>query len=84
MRVTMAAAKEKTNHRCVLLDNYLANALETTSMKATNKRIKLNWDKLLGFRQVKLTQDELRSKSTKALIGAKIGGPVKGVKNLQP
>ncbi|PYK65492.1 MAG: hypothetical protein DME50_08375 [Verrucomicrobia bacterium] len=58
--------------------------VKSRPMKSTNKRIKLNWGKLLGFRQVNLTQDELRSKSTKALIGAKIGGPVKGVKNLQP
>jgi hypothetical protein len=53
-------------------------------MKSTNKRIELNWGKLLGFSQVNLTQDKLRSKSTKALISAKIGGPAKGVKNLQP
>jgi len=79
MRVTMAAAKEKTNHRCVLLDNYLANALETTSMKATNKRIKLNWDKLLGFNQVKHAQGSLKSKAARALIGQK-AGVKKGIK----
>jgi len=53
-------------------------------MKSTNKRIELNWGKLLGFDQVKVAQGELKSKSAKALIGAKIGGPAKGVKNTQP
>ena len=52
-----------------LVDNYLANALEPTSMKATNKRIKLNWEKLLGFNQVKLERGELKSKAAKAMIG---------------
>ena len=67
-----------------LVDNYLANALEPTSMKATNKRIKLNWEKLLGFNQVKFTQRDLKSKSAQSLIGAKIGAAVKGVTNTQP
>jgi len=52
-----------------LVDNYLANALEPTSMKATNKRIKLNWEKLLGFNQVKLERGELKFKAAKAMIG---------------
>ena len=57
-----------------LLDNYIANALETISMKTTNKRIKLNWEKLLGFSQVKVAQGELKSKAAKAMIGvAKVG-----------
>ena len=81
MRVTMAAAKEKTNHRCVLLDNYLAKTLETASMKSTNKRIKLNWEKLLGFNQVKLERGELKSKAARALIGQK-AGVKKGTKYL--
>jgi hypothetical protein len=42
-------------------------------MKATNKRIKLNWGKLLGFSQVKAAQDDPKSKSAKAMIGAKVG-----------
>ena len=42
-------------------------------MKSTNKRIELNWGKLLGFDQVKVAQGELKSKSAKALIDAKIG-----------
>src|SRR5207248_2896160 len=67
--VTMAAADEKTNHRRVLLDKDAMNALKTTSMKSTNKRIRLNWDKLLGFKQVKVTQGELRSTAAKAMIG---------------
>jgi hypothetical protein len=37
-------------------------------MKSADKRIKLNWGKLLGFNQVKLAQGELKSKSAKALI----------------
>jgi len=39
-------------------------------MKATNKQIKLDWSKLLGFNQVKLAQGE---KCVRAMIGAKIG-----------
>jgi hypothetical protein len=42
-------------------------------MKSTNKRIKLNWAKLLGFSQVKLAQGDLKSRSAKALIEAKVG-----------
>jgi hypothetical protein len=42
-------------------------------MKSTNKRIKLNWDKLLGFNQVKQAQGDLKSRSARALIEAKIG-----------
>jgi len=52
-------------------------------MELRNKRIQLNWAKLLGFSQVKLAQDELKSKSAKALIEAKIGKKF-GVKNSQP
>jgi len=63
-----------------LLDNYLANALEPTSMKSTNKHIKLNWDKLLGFNQVKIAQGDLKSKSGKAHIRAKIGQKTLGIK----
>ena len=47
--------------------------LKGVDMKLTNKRIKLNWGKLLGFSQVKVAQGELKSKSAKALIDAKIG-----------
>ena len=68
--VTMAAADEKTNHRRVLLDKDAMNALKTTSMKSTNKRIRLNWDKLLGFGHVKVAQGEVKSKAAKAMIGA--------------
>jgi len=38
------------------------------------KHIKLDWDKLLGFSQVKVAQGELRLKAAKAMIGlAKAG-----------
>ena len=43
-------------------------------MEIRNKRIKLNWEKLLGFSQVKVAQGELKSKAAKAMIGvAKVG-----------
>jgi hypothetical protein len=42
-------------------------------MKLENKRINLNWNKLLGFSQVKVAQGDLNSKSAKALMEAKIG-----------
>jgi hypothetical protein len=45
-------------------------------MKSTTKRIELNWSKLLGFNQVKLAQGEIKSKASKAMIGAKIGAKV--------
>jgi hypothetical protein len=47
-------------------------------MKSTNKRVELNWGKLYGFNQVKSVQGELKSKSAKAVIGAKIGAKVGG------
>jgi len=38
-------------------------------MKSRNKRIQLNWGKLLGFSQVKGAQGELKSTAAKAMIG---------------
>jgi len=38
-------------------------------MKNRNKRIELNWGKLLGFNQVKVAQSEPKSKTAKAMIG---------------
>jgi len=38
-------------------------------MNGANKRIKLNWGKLLGFSQVKVTQGERKSTAAKAMIG---------------
>jgi hypothetical protein len=49
-------------------------------MKSTNKRIELNWGKLLGFNQVKLAQGDLKSKSGRALIRAKVGQKTVGLK----
>jgi len=43
-------------------------------MKSTTKRIKLDWNKLFGFNQVKSVQGEPNTKRAKAMIGAKIGG----------
>jgi len=42
-------------------------------MEIRNKRIKLNWDRLLGFNQVKRAESEPNSKSEVALLRAKIG-----------
>jgi hypothetical protein len=50
-------------------------------MKSTNKRIKLNWGKLLGFSQVKVSQGELKLKATKAMIGGPKVGVVKAGSN---
>jgi hypothetical protein len=44
--------------------------LKGAEMKLTNKHIKLNWGKLLGFNQVKVAQGDPKSKSAKALIDA--------------
>lgn len=49
--------------------------LKGVDMKLTNKRIKLNWGKLLGFSQVKVAQGELKSKVAKAMVG----GPKVGI-----
>jgi hypothetical protein len=38
-------------------------------MKSRNKRIELNWGKLLGFNQVKLAQGQLKLKVAKAMVG---------------
>jgi hypothetical protein len=38
-------------------------------MKSRNKRIELNWSKLLGFSQVKIAQGQLKSKAAKAMVG---------------
>lgn len=48
-------------------------------MKSTNKRVTLDWSKLLGFNQVKSAQADCKSKLAQAMIGAKIGGKT-GVK----
>lgn len=45
-------------------------------MKSTMKHIKLDWSKLLGFNQIKSAQGELANKSSRVLIGAKIGGKI--------
>ena len=41
-------------------------------MKKTDKRIELNWGKLLGFNQVKTNQGR-GSKNSRAMVGAKVG-----------
>ena len=47
-------------------------------MKSSNKRIELNWGKLLGFNQVKTSQGR-GSKTSRAMIGAKVGSKL-GIK----
>jgi len=42
-------------------------------MKSTNKRVKLDWSKMLGFNQIKSARGNLNSPEAKALVGAKIG-----------
>ncbi|HVV01223.1 MAG TPA: hypothetical protein VHH88_07655 [Verrucomicrobiae bacterium] len=42
-------------------------------MKPSNNKIELNWGKLLGFNQVRQAQGSLKTKSARALVGAKIG-----------
>lgn len=42
-------------------------------MKSKNKRIELDWGKLMGFNQVKSTQGEGSKKITIAAIGVKLG-----------
>jgi hypothetical protein len=49
-------------------------------MKSRDKRIKLNWDKLLGFHQVKHAESDLKSKSDLALVRAKVGVKTRGIK----
>jgi hypothetical protein len=63
-----------------LLDSCATNRLKTSHMKFKNKPIQLNWGKLLGFDQVKLAQGQLKSKSGKALMNAKIGRKVLAAK----
>jgi len=42
-------------------------------MKSTNKRINLDWNKLMGFNQVSSVQADAGKKIARAAIGAKIG-----------
>jgi len=42
-------------------------------MKPKNKHIELNWNKLLGFSQVKGAQGNLKSKAARAMLGLKVG-----------
>lgn len=57
----------------------MMNDKNALTMKSTSKRVNLDWNKLLGFNQVKSAQAECKSKSAQAMIGAKIGGKA-GVK----
>jgi hypothetical protein len=52
-------------------------------MKSTNKRIQLDWTKLLGFNQVSSAQSTPDEKAARAIIGAKVGGKA-GVKGGPP
>jgi hypothetical protein len=48
-------------------------------MKTSNKRIHLNWSRLVGFNQVPAQQDTQATKRAKAIVAAKIGAkPVGG------
>jgi hypothetical protein len=49
------------------------------SMKSTNKRINLDWNKLMGFNQVASAKSGAGKKVGRAAIGAKVGAKV-GVK----
>jgi hypothetical protein len=44
----------------------------------TNKRIKLDWSRLVGFNQVHSNQDSHVAKRAKAVLAAKIGGKPAG------
>jgi hypothetical protein len=45
-------------------------------MKSTNKRINLDWNKLMGFNQVASAQSGAGKKVARAAIGAKVGAKV--------
>jgi hypothetical protein len=48
-------------------------------MKTSNKRINLDWSRLVGFNQVPSQEDAQATKRAKAILAAKIGGkPVGG------
>jgi hypothetical protein len=51
-------------------------------MNLRSKRINLNWDKLLGFSQVKHAERRLKSKSDLALVRAKVGLKTRGIKSV--
>jgi len=50
-------------------------------MKPTNKRVKLDWNKLVGFSQVKATSRKPSTKLANTMIGSKgaIGVKISGV-----
>ncbi|HEX4266226.1 MAG TPA: hypothetical protein VH597_17955 [Verrucomicrobiae bacterium] len=43
-------------------------------MKTSNKRVKLDWSRLIGFNQVRSQQSEKAKKMLAAKIGGKGGG----------
>jgi hypothetical protein len=45
-------------------------------MKSTNKRINLDWNKLMGFNQVASAQADAGKKTSRSALGAKIGGKI--------
>jgi len=45
-------------------------------MKSTNKRVNLDWNKLVGFNQVQAAKNTAGKKAAMAMIGAKVGGKV--------
>jgi hypothetical protein len=51
----------------------LRRMIEEPVMNSKNKRIELDWNKLMGFNQVKSTQGEGFKKITTAAIGVKLG-----------
>jgi len=53
-------------------------------MKSTNKRINLDWNKLMGFNQVSSAQADAGKKTSRSAIGAKIGGKIGAKVGVKP
>ena len=51
----------------------LRRMIEKPIMKSTNKRIELDWSKLMGFKQVKTSQSGAGKSAARAAIGVKLG-----------
>jgi hypothetical protein len=56
-----------------LLDICRLNVTKGPRMKATNKKIELDWNKLLGFNQVKAAQAQTDAERSRAIISSKVG-----------
>jgi hypothetical protein len=62
---------------CETADGRIRHFSQKSIMKTTKKRIKLDWNKLIGFNQAEAAQTEPSAKRTKSMVGKKVAVGVK-------